>query len=89
MNRAIPLACCLVLLGCEREPAPVEKSATNNPGIQISLLFVHEGVKVYRFSDGRHTVYYTDARGKTARNEQSGKLTIPMSVETVGDGRND
>lgn len=80
---SILLACCLAMFGCNA-PAPVERNTTNNPAIQVSLLFVHEGVKVYRFSDGYRIVYYTDARGKTAWDESTGKTTFPMSVETVG-----
>lgn len=73
---------CLVLLGCTKDP--VSSSSTNNPEVSVSLLFEHDGIKVYRFSDDGHHIYYTDARGKTAWQQSNGKTTTYVEVETVG-----
>ena len=58
----------------------------NNQTYEVSYLFEHDGVKVYRFWDGR-TVYYTDARGKTSWTEthSNGKssYTVTHDVETA------
>ena len=82
MKKSLWLALCLVLLGCSKDP--VSSTSTNNPDVTLSLLFEHDGVKVYRFYDGGHAVYYTDARGKTAWQQSNGKTSSPKSVETVG-----
>jgi hypothetical protein len=74
-----------VLLGCEKDP--IGKSSTNNPDVTVSLLFEHEGVKVYRFYDNGHAVYYTDARGRTSWQQNQGKTSSPRSVETVGNDK--
>jgi hypothetical protein len=70
----------LSLIGCKNES--VSNSSTSNTNIKVELLFEHDGVKVYRFRDGR-TVYYTDARGKTKWTVSNGKTTSDVSVETV------
>jgi hypothetical protein len=54
------------LVGCSENP--IERTKTNNPEINVSLLFEHDGVRVYRFEDGGKNVYYTDARGRTEWN---------------------
>lgn len=74
---------CLFLLGCEKDP--VGNSKTNNPDVTVSLLFEHDGVKVYRFYDNGMPIYYTDARGKTKREQSNGKTSHSVEVETVGD----
>ena len=52
----------LLSLGCQK-PAQ-ETVIPSNQKYQLELLFEHEGIKVYRFYDGR-TIYFTDARGVT------------------------
>lgn len=59
----LSLAC---ICGCKEAAQQSHQTSSND--IKVELLFIHEGVKVYRFNDGR-TVYYTDARGKTAWEE--------------------
>ena len=74
----------ITLLGsCTKDP--VATSSTNNPDVQVSLLFEHDGVKVYRFYDDGSYIYYTDARGSTMWRENRGKTTKPVEVETLGD----
>lgn len=85
MKSACWLILCLVLPGCAKDP--VNSSSTNNPEVTVSLLFEHDGVKVYRFFDQGSYFYYTDARGKTMWEQSHGKTTSPRSVETIGDGK--
>lgn len=79
ITRSIWLAC--LVLGCAKDP--VSKSSTNNSNISIDLLFEHDGVKVYRFFDNGHYIYYTDARGKTEWVQKEGKTSRIVEVETV------
>jgi hypothetical protein len=65
----IPLA--LMLCGCVGDG--VQTTRTNNTGYNVTLLFEHEGVKVYRFLDGSYYRYYTDARGSAHWDEACGK----------------
>jgi hypothetical protein len=53
---------------------------TSNREFQVELLFVHDGVRVYRFQDNGRYIYYTDARGKT---EWQVPKAPNESVETV------
>ncbi len=73
----------LIFSGCSRTPDVVAVQDTNNPGIKVELLFEKDGIKVYRFYDGYRLVYYTDARGNTAWEEQHGKARVPQEVETI------
>lgn len=50
----------LLLTGCAKEP--VSTARTDNGGINVELLFTHEGCRVYRFYDSRYH-YFTDCRG--------------------------
>jgi hypothetical protein len=36
--------------GCFAEP--LQQTQSNNPEVQVDLLFTHDGCKVYRFKDG-------------------------------------
>lgn len=80
MKTIIFLALVLILSACRYESQSTEKK-TN--GIEVELLFEHDGCKVYRFYDGR-TVYYTDCRGTTQSSYQSGKTTYYSDVTNSG-----
>jgi hypothetical protein len=75
----------LALAGCSKDP--VSTARTNNADVPVSLLFEHNGIKVYRFNDAGRHVYYTDARGATQWSEThtNGKssYTTHHGVETV------
>lgn len=67
---------------CLAEPMSIH--ATANPQIEVSLLFEHDGCRVYRFSDGARPVYYTDCRGSTAWQVSCGRnCTMPVMVSTA------
>ena len=42
--------------GCLTDP--VSNSSTSNSDVPVSLLFEHDGCRVYRFVDGGHALYY-------------------------------
>lgn len=69
---------CLLLIallasGCSKITQGVEHSS--NPSISVELLFVKDGVRVYRFNDGYRHVYYTDSRGVVEWDTSRGKST--------------
>lgn len=45
-----------LIAGCDANP--VSTQSTNNPKVQVDLLFVHDGCAVYRFYDGGEGHYY-------------------------------
>lgn len=75
------LVAAIAVTGCYERPMSVNR--TNNNNISVELLFEHEGIKVYRFTDGPKHVYYTDARGATVAIYQNGKKSELDRVETV------
>jgi hypothetical protein len=81
MKKLILLTATICIFGCGRQAK--ELRSTDNPRINVELLFEHEGVKVYRFYDGLDTLYYTDARGSVEWIEYRGKTSVKRRVETV------
>lgn len=80
---AIVLAACA---GCSKASvgAPIP---TNNPELELELLFEHDGCKVYRFYDSGHSRYWSDCRGRVhgGYNQSCGKGCTrfePDEVET-------
>lgn len=58
--------CAVCLSGCEqtvKTPTSVNQNTSTN--YKVTLLFEVDGIKVYRFYDGR-AVYFTNANGKTS-----------------------
>jgi prepilin-type N-terminal cleavage/methylation domain-containing protein len=71
-------------------PQKVQPANRNTSGTayDVQMLFMIDGMKVYRFYDAGHYIYVVDGRNsKTAWDEsrQIGKTTIstPVAVETV------
>jgi hypothetical protein len=71
----------LIVWGCANDP--VNTTKTNNKDVEVSLLFEHDGIKVYRFYDNGSYVYYVDARGSTLRKVSNGDYSKPQVVPTV------
>jgi len=67
----------MMILSCTGDP--IRSSSTNNPNFQVSFLFEHDGIKVYRFTDGGNNVYFTNACGMTKYNT-GGKA--PKNIES-------
>lgn len=79
------LAACLV--GCVSDP--IATSTTNNPKINVELVVIYDGCKVYRFNDGARYVYFVKCVGdanvqaQTYWDTPEGKTTTPIRVQTV------
>jgi hypothetical protein len=71
MKYLIIAALSLTLLSCSKEAQSTDK--TTNREFDVELLFEHEGVKVYRFTDAGRNIYYTDASGSTQWTRSNGK----------------
>lgn len=74
--RYLWLMLALLFVGCEVPPQ--ESSLTKN-GAQVQFLFEHDGIRVYRFSDGGNNIYFTSTTGTTWR-QHSNDTSRPMSV---------
>ena len=71
----------VILAGCYAPPQAI--NASSNSQVPVELLFEHDGIKVYRFYDAGHAIYFTDTRGQTVRNRSNGKTTTYQQVENV------
>lgn len=74
MKAALLLAA-LVLAGCGAKE-PVSKAPTDNKEVEVSEMFTHKGITVYRFYDGGRAVYFTsggDTRYTHSTNQYCGK----------------
>ena len=67
MKFAAVAAMALALSGCGEDP--VSQSRTDNPAINVGLLFEHEGCRVYRFKDYGRPIYYTHCPSGASRTE--------------------
>jgi hypothetical protein len=70
-----------VLQGCSKEPVKVE--ASSNTSVPVSLLFEHEGCKVYRFEDGGKAIYYSKCRESSQTAWNSTQLVGKVAVSTL------
>jgi hypothetical protein len=59
----------LALVICSCEIPALEMRRSNNPHVNVELLFEHEGVKVYRFIDGGKPHYFTSNGSMTGQTE--------------------
>ena len=61
-GRAVLLLLAISLLAAGCVANPVTREQTNNAEVAVDLLFEHEGVRVYRFTDGGRFHYYAVPR---------------------------
>ena len=62
---------------------PVKSDVVGN-GVDLDLLFEHDGCRVYRFYDYKNPHYFTDCRGSISDRRSCGKnCTREESIETV------
>jgi len=75
----------LFFAGCSKEG--IEKMQTNNSEIEVTLLFEHDGCRVYRFfDDGRK--YFTNCNSAFWEERyQCGKTTCKRSAENLSNQR--
>lgn len=75
------------LLGCAQEP--LQERPSNNPNVPVSLLFEHDGCKVYRFYDASHYRYFAkcDRHSSVSWNDttSTGKVVVVTPHEVTTD----
>ncbi len=84
MKKFLILLCAISLLcGCIEKG--VELKQTDNPNYKVEFLFEVDGVKVYRFNDGGHYVYFTNGSGMTKYEytRRRGKTSKRYYVQTL------
>lgn len=80
----------LTLTGCEKDPRgqiPTAQQPKEDVDYQVTFLFEVDGVKVYKFYDDSHYVYFTNANGKTeytyTTTHRTGKHTTHTTTHHV------
>lgn len=66
----------LLIVSCRNEP--VSKSVEGNE-IEVEFMFEKDGVKVYRFYDGRY--HYFTTNGETITTQTSGKTDYDENIK--------
>ena len=67
--RAIVSIIVFLVAACVQDP--VSTSRTNNPNVDIDLMFMHNGCSMYRFPDDGHYVYWTEGCSSTINSTHS------------------
>jgi hypothetical protein len=73
----IGIAMMLLVTSCYKAPQSTE---TIGNGFQVEFLFEKDGIKVYRFSDGGHSHYFTST-GETISLQSNGKSTRDENIK--------
>ena len=58
-----------IFTGCYKD---AQSTKIEGNGVEVDLLFEHNGIKMYRFLDGGRYHYFTD-RGETSTTQTEGK----------------
>jgi hypothetical protein len=66
----------ITLIGCHKDP---QAMSTEGNDIQVEFLFEKDGVKVYRFHDGRY--HYFTTRGETMSTYKSDKTNFEENIQ--------
>lgn len=72
----------LVFLSCSCYKKSEGIAVTTNSEFHVEFLFELDGCKVYRFSDGGYTRYFTSCKGSVSWEEKHGKTEVPYEVPT-------
>ena len=67
------------MTGCFNEPQSIELAGKDNK-FEVEYLFEKDGIKMYRFMDGRHYHYFT-SNGQTISTQTSGKTTYEEIIK--------
>lgn len=70
-----------ILIGCASDPIRTDK--TDNAQVQVGLLFIHDGCKVYRFYDEGEPVYFAKCDNSLSTEaivprHLAGKVIVPQ-----------
>lgn len=79
MKHALVLAAALLLSGCAHDAM---QSSTAGQGVTVDLLFIKDGVSVYRFPDGGHYHYYAVSRNGPASVSSAWQECRPCGKST-------
>ena len=60
----------------------IEEAKTNNDEYDVTYLFEKDGVKVYRFSDGIRSHYFTTG-GQTITTQHAGKNIYEETIQSA------
>lgn len=85
MKLLYAVAVVLVVASCEK--APIERQRSDNPDMQVDLLFTQQGCSVYRFYDVGEHHYFADCRGSVSSRIPQGKASRPEDIPTIGNER--
>lgn len=72
----------VVLTGCMKDE---QTSETVGNGFQVEFLFEKDGVKVYRFFDGRY--HYFTTLGETMTKQHSGKSNYEENIKSLSSSK--
>lgn len=68
----------VLLTGCYKDS---QSSTTEGKGFNVEFLFEKDGVKVYRFHDGRY--HYFTTSGETMTTQHSGKTDYDENIKSI------
>lgn len=68
----------VLLTGCYKDP---QSFTTEGKGFNVEFLFEKDGVKVYRFHDGRY--HYFTTTGETINTQHSGKTKYDENIKSI------
>jgi hypothetical protein len=85
MKKIMVVLLALLVISCSRDHEPVSTASTNNPDVPISLLFEHEGARVYRFYDAGDFHYFVLPVGVVlaSHTETCGKNCVTIDEESI------
>lgn len=80
----ISLFCTIGLVSCYAGIPLKSGRSENNITYEVSYLFEHDGIKVYRFHDMGNYVYFTTRGDVTSiKNDSTGKRTITIYKDSI------
>jgi hypothetical protein len=82
MNKILLVLTIVLLTGCMKDE---QTSETVGNGFQVEFLFEKDGVKVYRFFDGRY--HYFTTLGETMTKQHSGKSNYEENIKSLSSSK--
>lgn len=81
LSAGVAIFAALMFTGCYANVPLQRAPARNNDSYEVSYLFEHDGVRVYRFYDDGREVYFTSpATIVTAVQNDSAKTVVPTLI---------